>query len=107
MAVRPTQTIISHANINSSFYANIRPFGAWGPIRRKSRLSAEGPDEQSESVLLAAVNVILGSSVVLGAYLFPMYLVGHWHVRAMLCLGLALAAGVLLYFTWYRNLPEP
>lgn len=98
---RPTD----HA-VLAAFYKNVRPFGAWGPVRRRSGLSDRELAEPSEGMTLAAVNVVLGSTAVLGAYLFPMYLVGHWHVRAMLCLGLALAAGVLLYFTWYRNLPE-
>jgi SSS family solute:Na+ symporter len=99
---RPTDDAILTA-----FYKNVRPFGTWGSVRRRSGLSAQDLADPSESMALATVNVILGSVVVLGVYLFPMYLVGHWHARAMLCLGLALAAGVLLYFTWYRNLPEP
>ena len=90
-----------------SFYRNVRPFGLWGPVGRRSKLSDRELADRSEGMALAVVNVVLGSVVVLGAYLFPMYLVGHWHLRAMLCLGMALAAGAVLYFTWYRNLPEP
>ncbi len=89
------------------FYRNVRPFGAWGPVRRKSGLAANELADRAESMSLAVVNVVLGSTVVLGAYLAPMYLVGHWHLRAALCFGMAAVAGVALYFTWYRNLPEP
>ena len=39
-------------------------------------------------------------------YLAPMYLVGHWHGYALICLGFAAAAVVALKFTWYDNLPE-
>lgn len=60
---------------------------------------------KGESLPLAAVNVVLGCAAIIGLYLFPMYLVGHWHVRAAVCLGVAVAAGVGLIFTWYRRLP--
>jgi hypothetical protein len=51
------------------------------------------------------VNVVLGGVAILGVYLFPMYLVGHWHGWAMVCLGVAALAAVALVFTWYRRLP--
>ncbi len=57
-----------------SFYENIRPFGAWGPIRRKARLSAEQLESPAESMWLAVLNVVLASMAILGAYLSPMYL---------------------------------
>ena len=41
-----------------------------------------------------------------GLYLFPMYLVGHWYGKALVWLSVALAAIVILSFTWYRYLPE-
>ena len=55
--------------------------------------------------LMGQVNVVLAAVAILGAYLFPMYLVGHWHTQAMLSLGTAVVATMALYFTWYRNLP--
>ena len=51
--------------------------------------------------------MVLGIVAILGSYLFPMYLVGHWHVYAVLCFGAAALAAVTLYFTWYRRLPPP
>ena len=47
-----------------------------------------------ESPLLAAVNVVLGGTAILCIYLFPMYLVGHWHAHALVCLDLAAMAVV-------------
>jgi len=88
-----------------SFYRNVRPFGAWGPVRVESGLSAEELDAPSERPSLAIVNVALGMAGIMGLYLFPMYLVGHWHARAMLWLAVALGAMVVLAFTWYRHLP--
>ena len=87
------------------FYRSVRPFGAWGPIRQQAELSAAQLAERSESLPLATLNVVLAGVAILGVYLGPMYLVGHWHARAMICFALAAAAAVALYFTWYRNLP--
>jgi hypothetical protein len=38
-------------------------------------------------------------------YLFPMYLVGHWCVKSMIWLGVAIFAIAAFAFTWYPNLP--
>ncbi len=46
-----------------------------------------------------------GLVAITGLYLFPMYLVGHWHQTAAICLGAGLAAVAALAFTWYRHLP--
>jgi hypothetical protein len=35
-----------------------------------------------------------------------MYLVGHWYIKSMIWLGLAIAAIVALRYTWYKYLPE-
>jgi SSS family solute:Na+ symporter len=88
-----------------SFYRNVRPFGAWGPIRRQAGMTEAERKALSESVGLAIANTILGGIAILGAYLAPMYLVAHQHGPALAWLGTAIAAVVVLYFTWYRTLP--
>ncbi|MBN2475947.1 MAG: hypothetical protein JXB62_15150 [Pirellulales bacterium] len=93
-------------DVLTSFYRSVRPFGFWGPIRRRSGLSAAQLADRTEGLPLAAANVVLSSVVILGTYLAPMYLVAHWHATAAACFGMAAAAGVTLYFTWYRTLPE-
>jgi hypothetical protein len=97
---KPTDT-----NVLIAFYRTVRPFGRWGPIRAQSERTHEESSPQSENLTLAMTNVLLASIVILGCYLGPMYLVGHWHVQATISLAVAGVAGVLLYFTWYRNLP--
>jgi Na+/proline symporter len=89
-----------------SFYRSVRPFGAWKPIRKESKLSAEELAGKSESVSLTILNIILAMLAITGLYLFPMYLVGHWYLKSMIWLGLAIAAIVALRYTWYNNLPE-
>jgi len=88
-----------------SFYRTVRPFGAWRPVRGRAALTADELAAPSEKAWRAIVNVILAMVAITGLYLFPMYLVGHWHGHAAVCLGAALAACAVLAFTWYRHLP--
>ncbi len=90
-----------------NFYTSVRPFGAWKPIRKESKVSADELSRKSESVSLTILNIILAMLAITGLYLFPMYLVGHWYLKSMIWLGLALTAIVVLRYTWYRNLPGP
>jgi hypothetical protein len=96
---RPTDQAVLTA-----FYRTVRPFGFWGPIRVRSGLSDEQLTQRSESPALVVVNVLLAGTAILGGYLAPMYLVGHWHTEALCCFIAAMAAGTALYFTWYRTL---
>ena len=88
-----------------SFYRNVRPFGCWGPIAARSGLSAAQLGDPAEGMALALLNVLLAAVAVIGVYLAPMYLFGHWHIRALVCFGAAAGAVAALYFTWYKNLP--
>jgi Na+/proline symporter len=92
--------------ILTTFFRTVRPFGLWGPIRQASGLTDEQLRMPAEGLGLALVNVVLASTVILGCYLAPMYLVGHWHAEAAISLGIAAAAAFLLYFSWYRHLPN-
>jgi len=89
------------------FYATVRPFGLWRCVRKQCALSPRQEADAAESPLLALMNVALGMIAITSCYLLPMFLVGHWHVRAGICLALTVAAVGALYFTWYRTLPQP
>jgi Na+/proline symporter len=93
--------------ILARFYRTVRPFGLWKPIREVSGLSAARLAKPAESFRMTALNVLLGMAAITGYYLFPMYLVGHWHTYAGVCLAVALAATAVLSKTWYRALPDP
>jgi len=88
-----------------SFYQSVRPFGAWGPVKKASRLSEEEKTSKAENFGLTALNVLLGMAAIGAFYLFPMYFVGQWYSSAFLCLGIGLTAVFILRFTWYRHLP--
>lgn len=96
---------VDAATLNA-FYASVRPFGMWRRVRNNCGLSSAQLADASESPLLAFVNVLLGMAAITSCYLLPMYLVGHWHLRAGICLVAGSLAVVALYFTWYRTLPE-
>lgn len=86
------------------FYLSIRPFGRWKPVREDSGLTASERDNNAEKASRSVLNVVLGMIAIAAGYLFPMYLVGHWYGRSLLCLALSLAAVLVLKYTWYRHL---
>jgi SSS family solute:Na+ symporter len=97
----------SEQDVLICFYKSVRPFGLWKPVREKARLSSEQFRSGSENVWLTILNVVIAMLAISGLYLFPMYLVGHWYVNSLIWLGVAVAAIVVLRYTWYNNLPGP
>ncbi len=89
-----------------SFYRSVRPFGLWQPIRENAGLSFEEGTSRAENPGRTVLNVLLGMIAIASLYLFPMYLVGHWYRSSFFCLGIGVAAVVVLRFTWYRHLPR-
>jgi hypothetical protein len=97
-----------NADVLVSFYRTVRPFGWWKPVKEKA-LQGLSPDvslPKSEGTLRAVINTCLGVIAITGFYLFPMYLTGHWHLPAFVCLFIALLCSAILYVTWYPHLPR-
>ena len=88
------------------FYRNVRPFGWWGPVRNRSELTSQQIHDPGESATYAAFNVVLACLAIFGAYVAPMYLVGHWHWNALAWGTVSIAAMIVLKFTWYDHLPK-
>ncbi len=86
------------------FYRSVRPFGFWKPVAALDE-NRESSNRNRESFSRTLLNVILAMLAITGLYLFPMYLVGHWYLSSMLWLALAVAAIVVLRYTWYGSLP--
>ncbi|MEZ4703526.1 MAG: hypothetical protein R2834_24560 [Rhodothermales bacterium] len=91
-------------DVLDGFFRTTRPFGIWGPVRRRlpaelvASIRAEGRRD------LRALLVAIPWQLVL--FLAPMVLVlRQWGAFAML-LGLLAALSVLLYLAWYRHLGD-
>jgi hypothetical protein len=87
------------------FYAKVRPFGFWGPVRREAvrrgLVPAKDPNpafDMVNGVVIAFFQLTLGIA--------PFYLFLREWAHALLWGGIALATAGILYFTWYKNLPS-
>jgi Na+/proline symporter len=87
------------------FYAQIRPFGFWGPIRAEAVRQGLVPANDPQPAL-DLINVPLTMLFQIALALAPFYLfLRNWKGAAMVCAALAVL-GCTLYFTWYRHLPS-
>ncbi len=89
----------------TDFYAKVRPFGLWGPVKTAAGElpPLAGP---AASVGRIVLNVILGLTCLMSANLAVFFLIGHFGMLSLLTLGLTLGTGILLYFTWYKPAGE-
>jgi Na+/proline symporter len=86
------------------FYAKVRPFGFWGPVRRECVKRGLVP-ARDKMPKIDILNGFVTAAFQFALAILPFYL----FMRSWRQLGLwaAAAAGiaVVLYFTWYKNLP--
>ena len=98
-ALRPTDR-----DVLVRFYANVRPFGRWGPVRRDAVERGLVPARD----LLPWIDLLngfltMGLQVALCLLAFFVLL---WQTEAAVAAGVGVAVlGVVLYFTWYKFLP--
>jgi Na+/proline symporter len=98
---KPTDT-----EVLVKFYARIRPIGFWKPIRLEAERRALVPvDDRMRHIDL--LNGFLASFFQLTLGIIPFYLFLRNWTQAILWSGICLAMIVVLYFTWYKNLPSP
>jgi Na+/proline symporter len=88
------------------FYARVRPFGFWGPVRVEAvRRGLVPPRDRQPAFDLANVPLTMLFQIALA--LAPFYLfLRDWTRTGLACASL-LALAAILYFTWYRRLPPP
>ena len=98
-------TLPVELDVLKDFFKKVRPFGIWGHVK-KNLDSSESVKNKYERSGLVLLNVFLGMAGIFCLYLFPMYLVGRWYGKALMCLGVSLAVAVVLKFTWYDYLPQ-
>jgi Na+/proline symporter len=89
----------------TAFYARVRPFGFWGPVRREAVRRGLVPANDwmpRIDMINGAITVVFQISLALiSFYLF----LRDWS-NLLLCVTTALGLGAVLYFTWYKNLPS-
>lgn len=90
------------ASVVQTFYKRVRPWGCWGPVR--DALQLEPSDAPDQSWIRVIVNITLGITCLLSSYVSVFLLVAHFHFLCVFSILSALTSGILLYFTWYREL---
>jgi solute:Na+ symporter, SSS family len=89
----------------TKFYAKVRPFGFWKPVRveaeRRGLVPQNDPMPRIDMLNGALTLVFQISFALISFYLF----LREW-ANLALWLGIALSLGIALYFTWYKNLPS-
>ncbi len=87
------------------FYRRVRPFGLWGGVRERALASGE-PANVPLKLRYIPVNIILGVIASYALYMTPVYAMGRWFGAAAVACGVFLACVAVLYFTWFKQLPE-
>jgi ABC-type Fe3+-siderophore transport system permease subunit len=88
-----------------NFYSRIRPFGFWRPVRLEAvkRGLVKAKDKEP---WFDALNGLITPVYQFLIALIPFYLLlRQWHNLWLTLGGLAVVV-VVLYFTWYKNLPS-
>jgi solute:Na+ symporter, SSS family len=88
------------------FYSKVRPFGVWKPVRLESERRGLVP-VGDPMPRIDMMNGFITIFFQIGLALVPFYLfLRQWGPMAGALAGVC-ALGVVLYFTWYKNLPSP
>ena len=88
------------------FYAKVRPFGFWGPVRAEAVRRGLVP-ASDRMPLVDALNAIITACFQVALALVPFYIFLRDWTQAWIWGAILAALGVVLYYTWYRNLPSP
>lgn len=89
-----------------NFYRKVQPAGAWQPA--KDAVLAENPDFKKQSPFsLDLFNTAIAMIGITSLYVSMLYLVLHRLTIGFSLLAIVLVAVIILYFTWYKNLPPP
>ncbi len=87
-----------------AFYARVRPFGFWGPVRAEAvaRRLVPAKDRMPRTDLL---NAFITALFQLALALVPFYLFLRQWTQFWVWIVALVALGSVLYFTWYKTLP--
>jgi Na+/proline symporter len=86
------------------FYRNVRPWGAWGPVKEHV-LRADPSFAVNRDFRRDMFNVGLGTAVQTALVALPIYVVLERFDGIAVCLALTAVGGTILKKTWYDRLP--
>jgi len=87
------------------FYAKVRPFGVWGPVRREAVRRGLVPAKDPMPTM-DVVNAVIASFFQLCLGSSPIHVPEGLDQHVPL-LALCVCTLVVLFFTWYKYLPSP
>ncbi len=87
------------------FYSRVRPFGFWGPVRREAARRGLVPERDSLPAI-DAWNGLVTAFFQFSLALVPFSMFLRRWSAFFVWLGVALGLALVLYFTWYKNLPS-
>jgi solute:Na+ symporter, SSS family len=87
------------------FYSNVRPWGFWGPIKRK--VMAEDPAfEPNKNFKRDMFNVVIGTIAQTALVALPIYIVLKEALPIWITIIITVICGFILKKTWWDTLPE-
>ena len=87
------------------FYAKVRPFGVWGPVRRECVRRGLVP-ARDKMPKVDVFNGFVAAGFQFSLAILPFYLfLRNWRSLGIWAAAAA-AIAVVLYFSWYKNLPS-
>jgi solute:Na+ symporter, SSS family len=87
------------------FYRNVRPWGFWGPIKRK--VMAEHPDfEPNRNFKRDMFNVVIGVTAQTALVALPIYVVLRDTLPIVITIIITIICGLILKKTWWDRLPD-
>lgn len=87
------------------FYIRVRPWGAWGPIRKK--VQQRFPEFQANTNFkMDAFNVVIGIIWQTSLVAAPIFLVTHEYLYLAETLSITIITSIILKFTWYDKLEK-
>lgn len=97
---KPTdQSVLDH------FYKVVQPGGLWRPVARS--VAEKSPGFKKDCRFgIEILNTFLGIIFITCLYMAAVTIVLHKFSTVFTLLGVSGGCGIVLYFTWYRNLPR-
>jgi Na+/proline symporter len=86
------------------FYARVRPFGFWGPVRREAVRRGLVP-AKDKMPAIDALNGLITAAFQFSLALLPLYAFLRNWTQLGIWAGAAAGLSIVLFFTWYKNLP--